>query len=227
MAKSPVTVTKVVKSNELLKRLTSVGNLATYIGIPAGSKTGRIRDLRKRLSGLTSNSKHTVRKKKKLSKIIKNTDLSNGALLRIFSRGSMLTNQPPRPVIEPAIQAPWNKREILKPLTASIKAYSEGKNYESKRLLASAGAKAAKAARDWFNDPRNGWPSNAPDTIRKKGKDSPGIETGTMRAAITHIEKKLGGDDPITATTTTSTVSNGPEQQSGPVTDEDIEASDE
>jgi hypothetical protein len=43
------------------------------------------------------------------------------------------------------------------------------------------------AARKWFTDPRNNWKPNALSTIRAKGSDKPGIDTGAMRAAIQGI----------------------------------------
>jgi hypothetical protein len=50
-----------------------------------------------------------------------------------------------------------------------------------------AGQVAENAARNWFVNPKNGWAPNAPSTIRRKGSDKPGIDTGEMRKALTHL----------------------------------------
>ena len=50
-----------------------------------------------------------------------------------------------------------------------------------------AGTIAESASKRWFTDPRNGWEPNASSTIRAKGSETPGIDTGQMRRAITHI----------------------------------------
>jgi len=176
---------------EFVARIKGVGSLISYVGIPAESVEVRKREIRNRADKFTSGRKSSVKTSYRISKIARLTSLSNAYLLFLFSKGVPRLGQPPRPVLEPAIQAPWNKREIAELVAKAIEAESKGQHYKSKRFLTQAGARAAKACRDWFDDPRNNWAPNAPSTIEHKGFDYPGVDTSIMRAAITHLEKEV------------------------------------
>lgn len=192
--KHRVTVTKEGDAAEFLQRLKTVGNLATYVGIPPSTTRGRTTSLIKKAKKFTSKRKKRLKIKAIIENLVKSNDMNNATLLYIFSRGSMLNGQPPRPVIEAAIVADGNRQAISEKIGESIKAYTAGRIYESKRLLASAGAIAAKASRDWFFDSRNGWAENKASTLRGKIGDDPGIMTGVMRSSITHIEREVDGE---------------------------------
>ena len=105
----------------------------------------------------------------------------------IHSHGSPLYAIPPRPIIEPAIEAPDNKKAILAQLTLAGRAALDGKKTEAVRFLNLAGQEAVNRVRAWFTDPRNGWPPNAPSTIKRKGSSRPLIDTGQLRRAITYV----------------------------------------
>jgi len=186
MAKSPVTVLKTNNSGGFLKRLKAIGTLATYVGIPSDSPVERAKQLAFKASLKTKTIRRT-----RAAKLLKRNTIGNAHALYIFSKGSQLRAQPPRPVIEPALLAPGNKERISAKIAESSLAFAKGQNYISKQLLASAGAMGAKASRDWFTDSRNNWAPNSASTIAHKGFDSPGIDTGTMVSAITHIEKEI------------------------------------
>lgn len=187
-----VSVTKYTDSENFVARIKGIGSLISYVGIPAAPATDRSKRILGRAVRVTSTRKQAKLRKKLLLKAATANILTNANLLYLFSKGSPLNSQPPRPVLEPAILAPWNKKIIAKLVAEASEAYAAGRKYESKQKLKSAGAAAAKAAREWFDDPRNGWPRSAPSTILKKGgKDEPGILTGVMRNAITHIEKEV------------------------------------
>lgn len=191
MAKPPITVTKIGDSGEFLARIKGIANLATYVGIPAGSSSVRNKtaaDKAKKISVLSR--KKQRRRKEKLALISMFGDVSNAQLLHWFSKGSPLTGQPPRPVLEAAIHAPGNKEPIANLVAQAIKANLDGKPALSKQLLIKAGALSAKVSRDWFFDSRNNWARNANETLRKKHGDNPGINTDIMRQAITHFEKE-------------------------------------
>ena len=115
------------------------------------------------------------------------TEISNAELLFIFSNGSPLRGQPPRVVIEAAIEAEPTKSLIAKEMAAASVAALEGNEKSMVEHLDRAGTIAESASKRWFTDPRNGWEPNAPSTIRAKGSETPGIDTGQMRRAITHI----------------------------------------
>lgn len=115
--------------------------------------------------------------------------ITNAALMYIHTHGSTLRNIPPRPVIEPAIEAQDNRAVITNELELCAAAELDGKPDEMALHLKRAGTAGANAAKRWFRDPRNGWAPNAPSTIAAKGSDRPLIDTGELRRAITHVEE--------------------------------------
>jgi hypothetical protein len=88
-------------------------------------------------------------------------------------------------VLEPSVEA--NKERIGKQLAKASVAAIKGDEDKRDLYLDRAGQVAENAAKKWFENPENGWPPNAPATIRAKGSDSPLIDTGEMRKAITHV----------------------------------------
>jgi len=209
---------RTTKSAELKKRLNTLGAKAVFVGIPAGSARQRQDKLLKMAGQIPGKSKSSRKKKEALEKAASQS-ITNAELLFIFSKGSPLRNQPPRPVLEPSIEA--NREPIAAELAAAAQATLRGNTGEATRRLQRAGVQGANAARGWFTDPRNGWPQNAVSTLRKKlgkltGKrrrkalsiidainavpmvgqnaaldelNTPGIDTGAMRKAITWLIK--------------------------------------
>lgn len=105
--------------------------------------------------------------------------------LYLREHGSPAMAIPPRPVLEPSIQA--NKEAIGKWLGKAGQEALAGNQDKSHADLEKAGMRAANGARAWFKDPRNNWPPNSPRTIKQKGSDKPLIDTGEMRKAITYV----------------------------------------
>jgi hypothetical protein len=105
--------------------------------------------------------------------------------LYIMSHGSPLWQIPPRPVLEPAIEA--HKDAISKLFHAVIKAAAKGDEAALQKAMSVCGLAAQNYCRAWFTDPRNGWPPNSPCTIKMKKSARPLIDTGTMRKAITYV----------------------------------------
>lgn len=114
-------------------------------------------------------------------------EINNAELLYIHTHGSALQKIPPRPVIEPAIEAPDNRANISAELRDAARGVLEGRPDDAALHLELAGQVGENAAVRWFTDPRNGWAPNAPSTIRKKGSDRPLIDTGELRRSITHV----------------------------------------
>ena len=114
-------------------------------------------------------------------------EINNAELLYLHTHGSPLQHIPARPVIEPAIAAPDNKANITAELKEAARGVLEGRPEDASRHLELAGQAGENAAVRWFTDPRNGWPRNAPSTIKAKGSDRPLIDTGELRRAITHV----------------------------------------
>lgn len=118
--------------------------------------------------------------------------VTNAGLMYIQTNGAHLPNGaviPPRPVIEPAIEAPDNRELIEEQLGLAAQAELDGKPDEMRRHLFLAGQLGSNAAKRWFRDPRNNWAPNAPSTIAAKGSDRPLIDQGELRRAITHVEE--------------------------------------
>ena len=116
--------------------------------------------------------------------------INNAELLYIQSHGSPLWHIPPRPVLEPSVEA--NKEPIAKQLQGAVTASIDGNKVGVDQALHRAGFVAENAAKRWFEDPKNGWPPNSPRTIAQKGSDSPLIDTGEMRKSITHVVRDRG-----------------------------------
>ena len=134
-----ITLGKVDKTNKMKKALKDMAALAAYVGIPQAQAT-----------------RQTSRQ------------INNAQLLFIHTNGSPLRHIPPRPVIEPAIEAKGNKEPIAAELGEAAKATFEGKAGEARTHLERAGMRGMNAARGWFDDPRNNWAPNALSTVRAK-----------------------------------------------------------
>lgn len=212
-----ITVARTSNSKALQDRLKTIGKRAAFVGIPAASS----RDRESQLLKMAGKAARGSKKKMKLLNAAAD-DVNNAELLYVFSKGSPAKRIPARPVIEPAIEADGNKQPIARELAGSMKAALDGDNAGVTAGLKRTALAGQNAARGWFTDSRNGWPQNAPSTIRAKlaplkGKrkqdaidildahrgatplvgmsealdsiNTPGIDTGAMRAAIIGIVK--------------------------------------
>lgn len=132
---------------------------------------------------------HGVRKKSMRDEMQPNIDAgmkySAAFQLYLMTHGSPLWHSPPRPVLEPAIEA--HKDAIARLFSAVVKAACKGDESAANRAMIVCGLAAQNYCRDWFTDPRNGWAPNSPRTIKLKGSARPMIDTGTMRKAITYV----------------------------------------
>jgi len=110
---------------------------------------------------------------------------SEAHALYLQEHGSPLMRIPARPVIEPAIDA--NKEPIGNMMGKAYQAALSGDTSAYDANLNKAGMMGSDAAKGWFENPANGWPPNAPSTIKAKGSSEPLIDTGAMRKAITYV----------------------------------------
>lgn len=106
----------------------------------------------------------------------------------IQANGSPLWKSPPRPVIEPAIEYAPNKTVIAKQLRVALDTALSGKDATPE--LHKAGMLGQQIVQDWFTNPNNLWPENAPSTVKMKGSDRPLIDTGELRRSITFVVRK-------------------------------------
>jgi hypothetical protein len=117
---------------------------------------------------------------------------SEAFALYLQSHGSPLWHSPPRPVLEPAIDA--NKEQIAEQLKKAALAALDGDKREVSVRLRAAGVMGQNIARGWFRDDRNNWPPNSPRTVKlKNGKDRPLVNTGALYKSIVYVLRKKGG----------------------------------
>ena len=124
----------------------------------------------------------------------KGSTINNAELLFILSKGSSLKHIPPRPTLEPAVEA--NKELLSKHLAAAAKAVMEEDPTRAERELKLAGTIASNAAKRRFS--KEFLAPNAPSTIKRKGRDVPLIDTGALRAAIVSVVRENGKETDAT-----------------------------
>jgi hypothetical protein len=176
----------VAKAFQNIKKLDSVDVL---VGIP---ESGAARE-----GGGMTNAQlaflntHGVRKSSMISEM-DSTGQPYGAAYDMYlhSHGSPAMRIPPRPIIEPAIEAADNKEAISLELKAAGMELLNGHRDGFLNHLKLAGMTAQNAVRAWFTDSRNNWAANAPATVKKKGSDKPLINTGQLRKSITYVVRE-------------------------------------
>lgn len=171
----------------VLDRLRRLKSRQIYVGIP--EKKAARQDESINNAQLLYILSHGVRKKSMREEMQPKIDAgmkySAAYQLYIMSHGSPLWHIPPRPVLEPALEA--HADAIGKLFQAVIKAACKGDEAAMQKAMKICGMAAQDYCRDWFSDPRNGWPPNSPLTIKLKKSERPLVDTGTMRKAITYV----------------------------------------
>ena len=140
----------------------------------------------------------------------KSDQINNSSLMFLLTHGSPLRNIPATPILEPAVEKAGS---LISPeLALAAKAVFEKNPNEATRHLKLAGQIASNAAKRYFTNPDNGWPVNAPSTIRaklsKKTKRqlakgqitwdqaaagvNRNIDTGALLKAITYVVAESG-----------------------------------
>lgn len=176
-----ITIARKSGAAALASRMAGLTKLAAYVGVPAANKGARKEQLLG-MAGKTNNK----RKKATLAKAAE-SDVTNAELLFIHTKGSPAKRIPPRPVLQPAIEAEGNKEAIAFELNGAVQATLAGDREGAEKKMLRAALAGQNAARKWFTDPRNEWAPNKPSTIAAKGSDRPLIDTGAMRAAIVGV----------------------------------------
>lgn len=111
---------------------------------------------------------------------------SNAQLAAKLSLGDPLENLPPRPFLKPAIEHNLTAIQFMQQsaITTALNPATSARATASVKKL---GGQTAKMVKAWFVDPANGWPANAPMTIRLKKSSQPNIDTGELRKSITYV----------------------------------------
>jgi hypothetical protein len=177
-------------SVKAIKNLKDLGNLEVYVGIPEAAsarKSGAITNAQ--LVFLHTRGVRTVDVRRQMGAMMLNRGISYQAAAELYTRskGSMALAIPRRPIIEPAIEAADNKAAITAELKDAAQKQLSGDRTGAVRGMKRAGQEAVNRVKNWFYDPRNHWPPNAPSTIKRKGSSQPLVDSGAMRDAITWV----------------------------------------
>lgn len=181
------------QSGQLGQILKDIAALEVYVGIPeeGAARPDNSPMNNASLAYLHTHGARSVSMIKDMKpELDKGTPYSKAHQMYLASHGSPLWAIPPRPIIEPAIEAEDNKEAISDELKQAAVDVMDGNAVQARQHLDLAGQLGENAARDWFEDPRNDWPPNAPATIEAKGSDMPLIDTGELRKSITHVVKE-------------------------------------
>ena len=96
--------------------------------------------------------------------------INEAQLIYVQTNGSPIHNIPPRPIIEPAIEAPENKAVISNEIKLGMAALLDQKKGQAKAHMRRAGQEGVNAVKNWFDDPRNGWFPLAESTIEARAR---------------------------------------------------------
>ena len=107
--------------------------------------------------------------------------------LYITAHGSPLWKIPPRPIIEPAIEASGNKERIEEDLKIAAQHMLAGDSANAVDALHRAGTDAMNIVKLWFDDTRNNWPDISDKTKKAKGSTKILVDSSQMKNAITYV----------------------------------------
>lgn len=134
--------------------------------------------------------------------------MNNATLLYIHTNGSEKRNLPPRPLIEPALEA--NDDKIAADLAEVSRLLLDGNYKGALKMMHTTGKDALNMITDFYDDPsQNQWPRNQDATVRAKIKkkykskkkrkeameeyraggevDQILVDTGALRSSITYV----------------------------------------
>lgn len=113
-------------------------------------------------------------------------EISNAYLAFIQTEGSPINKIPPRPFLKPAIDDSENQEKIEVELRKAAKFALDGNVEATNSALNRAGMQGQNVVRDWFTNPKNGWPPNSPYTILEKLRK---MNSSIARAAVRHVDE--------------------------------------
>lgn len=181
-------ISKMSKMEDASKKLLGLNDLAIYVGIPEEkSSRGGTGITNAELGFIQSNG---VFKSgyESTQQYIKGMPPSMKA--QLLEQGSPLYRIPPRPFIQPALNA--HKEEIISSLERTARMALSSGSTSVISSLNKLGLRCQNWVRRWFTDPANGWAPNAPSTIKKKGSSRPLIDTGELRKSISYVIRRGG-----------------------------------
>lgn len=170
----------------ILKSLAILENTDVLVGIPMAksSRSGQLNNAE--LGFILSNGVRLKAARKEIKRLMDSGQTFTSATeAYIHATGDMRWKIPPRPFLQPAIDA--NVGQIGKYHAAAFKAAMRGDEAEVLEILQELGQQAQNWVKGWFTNPKNGWAPNAPYTVAQKGSDKPNIDTGQLRNSITWV----------------------------------------
>lgn len=196
--------TKTDLTKQIEQSLKKLEKQDIYIGIPEGQVGNheditnpqlmyvlthgvRTKEMREEMSdymGLTPGGMPIMRDFNRFSdNLSKGMPYSAAYELFIHEHGSPLWQIPPRPILEPAINHYKDK------IAAQLKVASQTalNGIDPSQELHKSGQLAVNYAKDWFYNPLNRWPENAPSTVKQKGSARPNLDTASLRNSITFV----------------------------------------
>jgi len=170
--------TKIKDEKKLLEDIKRIAEVGIYVGIP---------------------EEKNIREDGKMN---------NATLLYIHTHGSEKRNLPPRPLIEPALEA--NDDKIAADLAEVSRLLLDGNYKGALKMMHTTGKDALNMITDFYDDPsQNQWPRNQDATVRAKIKkkykskkkrkeameeyraggevDQVLVDTGALRKSITYV----------------------------------------
>ena len=171
---------------DIQRALAELAKKEVLIGIPQEKSSREGNDDKINNAELAYIHTHGIRNREMRQEM--QSDIDNGSYSQAYqmyiqAHGSPLWNSPPRPIIEPAIEA--HKQELAELLRGALQCALDGRPFIQE--LKKAGMKGQNVTRAWFTDSRNGWAPNSPLTIAKKGSARPLIDTAELRKSITYV----------------------------------------
>lgn len=180
-------ISKMSKMEDASRKLLGLKDVALYVGIPE-EKSDRSQDITNaqlafvQSKGVFKDGYDSTRQ------YLDSLPASQRA--KVMEQGSPLYRIPPRPFIQPALNA--NKDVIVRELEQIARASLSGGMNEVISRMNRLGLRSVNWIKRWFTSPQNGWLPNAPSTIKKKKSSRPLIDTGQLRNSITYVIRRGG-----------------------------------
>lgn len=179
-----VTITKDL-TEDVLKSLNDLAKKTVCIGIADSTEHPDSKITNAQLMYVHTNGVRDNEMIKEMQHDLIDKPYSEAHEAYVHEHGSPLWKVPPRPVLEPAMEA--NKEQIAELMKDTAIVALEGGDISPS--LNEIGIQGQNIARAWFTDPRNNWEPNADSTIKKKGSEKPLIDSGNFRKSITYVVK--------------------------------------
>ena len=160
-------------TEDIFKSLNDLGKKTVCIGIPDSTEHADSKITNAQLLYVHTNGIRDKDMIREMQHDLKTMPYSKAHELYVHENGSPLWHSPPRPILEPAMDA--NKEQMAELMKDVVNDALE--NRDISPSLNQVGLQGQNISRGWFTDPRNNWAENAKITIKKKGSENPLIDS--------------------------------------------------